>query len=258
MSLRLDIDQREPLLRKTRTFRCNTNWYDVSWWGILLYVSIACFNYAIGYYIYRQMEWNTTVHSNVRIFGDIVTVGWFALGFVSLPWHQWESHTCIKTKDCMGIFRFFMWWVGTIATFFVYGYMGQFAIFQTSLASDHTPEERNVYIATFSVVGLIVLYWLAKLCSCSREMCNLSSDHKFIFLRLLVIVAVLFGISYSVCKADDGCVYHLHHWWFGFVLVLLSTTVLENWFDYFLQGIFWTFLTESLFNYGLTFGEFFV
>lgn len=257
MSLRLDIDQRQPLLRKSRTFRCNTNWYDVSWWGILLYVLTACLNYAIGYYIYRQMEWNTTVHSNVRIFGDIVTVGWFALGFVSLPWHQWESHTCIKTRDCMGVFRFFMWWIGTIATFFVYGYMGQFSIFQTSLASDHTPEQRNVYIVTFSVVGLIVLYWLAKLCPCSKRMCNLSSDHKFIFLRLIVIVSVLFGISYSVCKADE-CVYHLHHWWFGFVLVLLSTTVLENWFDYFLQGIFWTFLTESLFNYGLTFGEFFV
>ena len=44
---------------------------------------------------------------------------------------------------------------------------------------------------------------------------------------------------------------------FGFVSPHL-TTVLENWFDYFLQGIFWTFLTESLFNYGLTFGEFFI
>ena len=117
--LRLDIDQTEPLLRRKRSFRCNTNWYDVSWWGILLYVSVACLNYFIGYSIYRQMDWGTPEYSHVRIFGDIVTVGWFALGFVSLPWHQWESHTCIKTRDCMGVFRFFMWWIGTVATFFV-------------------------------------------------------------------------------------------------------------------------------------------
>ena len=32
--------------------------------------------------------------------------------------------------------------------------------------------------------------------------------------------------------------YHLHHWWFGFVLTMLSTASLDNWFDYFLQGIF--------------------
>lgn len=254
--MRLDVEQ--TLLRKPKISRCDTKWYDVSWLGILLYVSVACLNYVIGYYvIYRQLEWNTAVHSYVRVFGDIVTVGWFALGFVSLPWHQWEQHTCVKTRDCMGVFRFLMWWIGTVATFLVYGYLGQFPAFQTSLDS-YTPEERNIYVVAFSVIGLILLYWLAKLCPCSKSMCDLSPRHKFIFLRLLVIVGILFIISYIVCLSEDTCVYHLHHWWFGFVLILLSTTVLENWLDYFLQGVFWTFLIESLFNYRITFGEFFV
>jgi hypothetical protein len=69
---------------------------------------------------------------------------------------------------------------------------------------------------------------------------------------------LLFMISWFVCSDTEGCTYHLHHWWFGFVLVMLSTTTLDNWFDYFLQGIFWTFLIESLFNYGLVFGQFFI
>ena len=39
---------------------------------------------------------------------------------------------------------------------------------------------------------------------------------------------------------------------------MLSTASLDNWFDYLLQGIFWTFLTESILVYGVTVGEFFI
>ena len=247
--LRLDIEERQPLMKKkTRTW-CNTNWYRISWFGLLTYVFVTCLNYVIGYAIHRHFDWSEE-HSGVRIFGDLVTVGWFAVGFVSLPWHRWEDH--------LGAFQFTMWWLGTIITFFVYGYMGQFELFQTSLASDHTPEQRNVYVVVFSTIGAIVIYWLAKLCSCNKAMCDPTFDSKVTFIRMFLLITFLFTLSYIVCSAEDSCTYHLHHWWFGFVLILLSTTSLDNWFDYFLQGIFWTFLLESLVKYEVTFGEFFI
>lgn len=270
MNLNFDLEQTASLLDEQSQhtsllekamFRCNTKWYKVSWLGLLMYTTVACLNYLIGYYaIYRNLGWSAQEHSNVRIFGDLVTVGWFALGFVSLPWHQWEQLTCIKTKNCRGVCRFLAWWAGTLATFFVYGYMGQNPLFQTSLASDLTPSQRNVYVVVFGVVGLIVFYWLGKLCPCGncKSLCNPPTERKVIFLRIIILVALLFVISYFVCSAENTCVYHLHHWWFGFVLVLISTATLDNTLDYFLQGIFWTFLIESLFNYGLTFGEFFI
>ena len=259
MELRFDIE--EPLVKKPKqTFlsRCNTKWSSVSWLGLVTYISIACLNYVIGYFaIYRQFGWTTQTHSHVRIFGDIVTVGWFALGFVSLPWHDWERYTCIKTGDVPGLMRFLLWWWGTIITFYVYGQMGQDPLFQTSLASNLTTGQRNVYVVVFSIIGLIVMYWLAKLCTCQKKLCNPTTGRKIIFLRVLALVAFLFLISYIVCSEEDSCVYHPHHWWFGFTLVLISTTTLDNSFDYFLQGVFWTFLIEAIFNYGLTFNKFF-
>jgi len=240
---------------------CSTRWFKTSWLGIFVYTAVCCLNYLIGYYaIFRPMGWEVAKLSNVRVFGDLVTVGWFALGFVSLPWHQWEQLTCIKTKDCRGVGRFMAWWLGTIVTFFVYGYMGENPLFQTSLASNLSPGQRAVYAVTFAVIAVIVAYWMAKMCPTRRckPICEPETARKVIFIRLFILLTLLFVVSAALCSADATCKYHLHHWWFGFVLIMLSTAALDNWFDYFLQGIFWTFLTESIFNYGLTFGEFFI
>lgn len=263
-------DETNPLIGESKKYdsllarvllSCNTSWFKTSWLGIFVYTLICCLNYIIAYYcIYRPLGWNVPEHSRVRIFGDLVTVGWFAVGFVSLPWHQWGQLTCIKTRDCAGFGRFMAWWIGTIMTFFIYGYMGEDPFFQHSLASDLTPAQRATYIVVFAVIAAIVVYWLAKLCPTRRckAMCNPETARKVIFIRLLALLAILFVVSYSLCSSDANCTYHLHHWWFGFCLVMLSTASLDNWFDYLLQGIFWTFLTESILVYGVTVGEFFI
>lgn len=254
-------EKKQSLFQRALT-SCNTKWFKTSWLGILIYVSVCCINYIIGYYgIYRGLNWITPKHNSIRIFGDLVTVAWFALGIVALPWHQWEELTWIKTKDWRGIARFLVWWSGTIITFFVYGYMGENPLFQTSLASNLTPEQTAVYVVVFLVIVFIIIYWFAKLCPCGKKIkhiCDPQLSRKIIFIRLFALLTSLFIISYLLCTGTNGCTYHLHHWWFGFVLIMLSTASLDNWFDYFLQGIFWTFLIESIFNYGLVFGEFFI
>lgn len=245
-------------------FGCNTKWFNTSWLGIFLYVTTCCLNYLIGYYgIFRPFDWQVDVkeHDRVRVFGDIVTVGWFALGFVCLPWHQWERWTCIKTGDWGGFGRFMAWWLGTILTFFVYGYMGTLKLFQTSLASKNlSTGQTNVYIVAFATIATILIYWLVKLCPCKRchRACNPTTARKVVFVRMFALIVLLFVVSAVLTSTDKAYVYHLHHWWFGFVLIMLSTAAMDNWVDYFLQGIFWTFLIETLFDYELTFGKFFI
>ena len=78
-----------------------------------------------------------------------------------------------------------------------------------------------------------------------------------VFLFLLITVVALGGLSVLACSVSSGCAYRLHHWWFGFVLVLLSTPTLDNPFDYILQGVMWTLVIESSFNYELYFDRFF-
>lgn len=257
----------KKLLMKALT-SCNIKWSQTSWLGIFVYVSVCCLNYIIGYYgIYRSLGWTTEKHSPVRVFGDIVTVGWFSLGFVALPWHQWEKLTYIQTRDCAGACRFLVWWLGTIIGFLTYGFMGTHPLFQTSLDSwsTLTSGQQAVYGGAFTTIGLIIIYWFSKLCPCGRckkiynpPMNRKIMNRKIIFIRVLILTSLLFVISYLLCSSDDSCIYHLHHWWFGFVLILLSSTSLDNWFDYLLQGIFWTFLIESIFDYGVQFGRFFI
>ena len=250
----------ETVLERTVS-NCSTKWLDTSWLGIFTYVLICCLNYPIGRAIYKTMGYHTPEHSNVRIFGDIVTVGWFALGFIALPWHNWEKYTCIRTRDIVGFGRFLIWWAGTLIAYLIYGKMGEDPFFQTSLASTNlSAAQKFAYGVVFGVIGVIVIYWFGKLCPCKpfKRLCSPKIERKVIFIRLVGLLIALFVTSYLLCKADDHCTYHLHHWWFGYSLVLLSTASLDNWFDYFLQGIFWTFVIESLFNYGLVFSEFFI
>ena len=249
MKLRMDIekDLQESLIQKS--VFSNTEWYNISWFGLVAYITFSCLSYTIGYALTRDL-FDGPVHTGVRLFGDMVTVGWLATGIAVLPWHQWEEKTWIKTKTRIGILYILAWWSGTIITFFVYNSLLENTLFQTSLASDLTPDQRNVYIVTFSVIGAILIYWCVK-------MWRTTFRRRITFIRVLAVIAALFLISYIVCTADE-CTYHLHHWWFGFVLVLLSTFTMDNIFDYFLQGVFWAFLIESIFKYGFTFGRFFV
>ena len=247
----------------TRIFTsCDTRWFNTSWIGILVYTCTLCLNYVIGYFlIYKSFGWETSNHPPVRIFGDIVTIAWFSVFIVCLPWHEWERWTCIRTKNGKGLARFGMWWLGTLITFFVFGYMGQHKLFQTSLASTSmNDDQKMVYVVTFCVIGLINIYWIAKLCVCHscKCLCKPSTSRKIVFIRLFLLVSLLFIVSYLLCHNDKHCVYHLHHWWFGFVLVMLSSATLDNWVDYFLQGVFWTFLIESVFNYSVVIGSFFM
>lgn len=102
-------DEKSPLIGESGDsllarvlLSCNTSWFKTSWLGIFVYTLVCCLNYVIAYYcIYRPLGWNVPEHSRVRIFGDLVTVGWFAVGIVCLPWHQWGQLTCIKTRDCV-------------------------------------------------------------------------------------------------------------------------------------------------------------
>lgn len=258
-----ELKETSSFLRRV-LLRCNTSWFKTSWLGIFVYTFICCLNYVIAYYaIYTPLGWYEWAfpHSRVRIFGDLVTVGWFAVGFVCLPWHQWEQLTCLKTRDCAGFGRFMAWWLGTIIAFLVFGYIGTVSWLNMSLATPNlSPRQKNVFLATFLVIGGIIVYWLLKLCPTKRckAVCNPETARKVIFVRLLALLAMLFVLSYSLCNSDTTCTLHWHHWWFGFCLIMLSTASLDNWFDYFLQGIFWTFLTESILVYDVTVGEFFI
>jgi len=232
--------------------------------GKSLYVVILCINYIIGYNMYLTNGWldyhNVSRHTQMRIFGDLVGVVLFALVIVTLPWHNWEKLTCIKTKDKAGLFRFMAWWMGTLGGLLVYGHMSEIELFKTSLNNIRSTSQKNMYEVLFTTIGFIFVYWLLKLCPCGKmkKVCNPSMNRKVIFIRIFTSILLLAVFSYISCSSDVRCKYHLHHWWFGLVFVLLSSASLDNWFDYMLQGIFWTFLIEALFNYGFMFGEFFI
>jgi hypothetical protein len=249
---------------------CNTNWFNISWLGFITYTFSMCINYLIGYYSYRALNfgWGQPKLTRVRIFGDLVTTGWFAVGIAALPWHQWERFTCLQSKNrCKGFARYLVWMFGTIFTLLVYGWMREQPLFQTSLnTKDMTFNQRMVYVVTFTVVGGIVAYWIAKLfvltdksksTSFTTKCCVPSMQKKIIFIRLTLLLTMIFVLSYFICISEE-CDYHLHHWWLGFVLILLTTASLDNFFDYFLQGVFWAFLLESIFNYTIIFGHFFI
>lgn len=245
-------------------FNCNTSWIDISWRGMVLYIVSLCINYIIGYNVYKYGDlgmWHNQTHSYVRIVGDLVTVSWFGLGIIALPWHKWEEFTCVKDPTRAGCARYGAWMMGMIFTMIFYGWLRNMPLFQTSINTKNmSPEQTGVYIFTFSLVVGVIVYWFTKLCSgeWSKKYCTPSMADKVIFIRLFLLVAFMFVMSVASCSSVEGCDYHLHHWWFGYVLVLLTTASLDNWFDYLLQGIFYAFLLESIFNMTIVFGQYFV
>ena len=243
---------------------CNTSWIGISWRGMVLYIVSLCINYSIGYNVYKEADlgmWHNQTHSYVRIVGDLVTVSWFGLGIIALPWHKWEEFTCIGDPTRAGCVRYTAWMVGMVGTMILYGWLRNKPLFQTSLNTKNMSSEQiGVYIFTFSVVVGVVVYWCTKLCSgeWSKKCCTPSMADKVIFIRLFLLVAFMFVMSAVSCASVEGCDYHLHHWWFGYVLVLLTTASMDNWFDYLLQGIFYAFLLESIFNMTIVFGQYFI
>ena len=247
--------------------KCGPKFFGLSWQGMVLYITSLCINYAIGYNAYKygnlgmSSRWNNQQHSYVRIVGDIVTTCWFGLGIIALPWHKWEEFTCIKDKSRAGYLRYAVWEVGMVVTMIVYGYLREIPLFQTSLNYKHmTPAQHAVYYVTFSAIGCVVVYWFAKLGnnSWSRRCCTPSLSDKVVFIRLFILVVFMFVMSAVSCFSVKECDYHLHHWWFGYVFVLLTTASLDNWFDYLLQGVFYAFLIESIFNNQFVFGHYFI
>ena len=275
MSQILPLEVDEPKLIQTRCekaqtlcryafINCNTSWFGISWRGMVLYITSLCINYAIGYNVYKHVDigmWHNQTHSSVRIVGDLVTVSWFGLGIVALPWHKWEEFTCIGDRTKAGLFRYTAWMVGMICTMILYGWLRNKPLFQTSLnTKGMTNGQKGVYAFTFTLIGCVVLYWFAKLASgkWSKKCCAPSMADKVVFIRLFLLVVFMFVMSWASCSSVPGCDYHVHHWWFGYVLVLLTTSSMDNWFDYLLQGIFYAFLLESIFNSTFVFGQYFV
>ena len=204
---------------------------EVSW----LYVFLLSVQYFVGYYlVYLPAGWQTRYHTSVRVFGDVLMLSFLGGVMACLPWHKWQRSVC--------------WSLGTALTFPVYGYLCQLPLFETSLDSNKTDAQRVVYYVAGVFLLMVLVYWGLR--------------RSVIFYRSLLGVFVLQAGSYFMCWTDDLCEYHVHHWWVGLVFVFLSTSVLETSVDYLLQGVFWAFVIESFFNYGLTFefslGEFFV
>ena len=207
-----------------------------------------------------------------------------------------ETGKLPERSYCMGWVCYISWMLGTWVSLFAYGHMRNIEVFQTSLNTPNMTAaqksaQKSVYGVTFSVVVAIIVYWCCKLCPCKsvRKCCDdkslytsfqLQNDEnsgiineidvenikkkqekyakrKIVFVRLFLFTTLIFVLSWIICNSEQ-CDYHLHHWWFGVVLILLSTATLDNWFDYFLQGVFWTFLLESIFNYTIIFGHFFI
>lgn len=262
MTLNFDIQKKTP--KKTLAnalFSCDTHW-STSSLGMTVYVISLCINYWFGYYIHTSLYGHQKL-SKVRILGDIITTGWIAISFCALPWHQWENLICIKSQNKLkGFGRYCAWMLSTNISMLIYGWMGTMSVFQTSLKNKNmTNDQKLMYIITFIVIACIFIYWILKLfveTPITKKCCRPTLRRKVVFIRLALILAAIFVLSAIVCSTDSNCEYHLHHWWFGVVLITLSTTTLDNWFDYCLQGVFWTLVLESICNWPFLLGEFFV
>tara|TARA_B110000091_G_C13805612_1_gene472366 strand:- start:2171 stop:2587 length:417 start_codon:yes stop_codon:yes gene_type:complete len=138
--------------------------------------------------------------------------------------------------------------------------MRNIPLFQSSLNGDLSDDQLLVYGVAFTIMGFIVFYWIFKLFSfdSTKACCNPSNQNKIAFVRLLIVLTGITVVSGFVCGADESCDWHLHHWWFGFILVLLSSPLLDNWFDIVIHGVFWMLLLESQWNWIVSIDAFFI
>ena len=228
----------------------NVSWFGhISWYAISGYTGLVLLTYVLQTYVMYPWLGPLDAQPFYKVFGNMCSLGWFCVSFACLPWHDWE--------DRGSPLRYFLWWLGMFLFGFVYRLLDQkggdaftFSLVSISDGSASTGE-RWVFALSLVLILSVVVYWIFKSADTHG-----ARKRRVVFLRLLWALGLLFFVSYLACSGE--CEYHLHHWWFGFVLILISTASLDNWLDYFLQGVFWTFLIESLFNNGLTFGEFFI
>lgn len=242
--------------------RCEQNDSGQSCLGILLYVTTICILFFCGYHIYIVLEIHQDQLTSVDMFGNLCTVGFLSFVPIVCGWHHFERLTCLHKKSVefwKGLGRYVLFVCGTLFATIVYGTMRNMPLFSHSLNDDLTTAQYNVYVFVFSTIGVVVFYWLVKLVNfrCTRACCRPTYQNKLIFVRLLVLNVGLNVGSYVVCKTET-CDYHPHHWFYGYSLVFLSTPMMDNWFDFLLQGIFWMFVLESQWNGRTTYDRFFI
>jgi hypothetical protein len=243
--------------------KCEQNKMGQSWLGIALYVLTICTLFIIGYNIYRELDMQRNL-STVDIFGDICAIGFLSFATITLPWHSFEKHTCLyksRQQFWCALARYVLFVIGAVGATVIYGTMRNIPLFQKSLNDDLSNDQYNVYVIVMIVIGCIVIYWFIKLCNCHRKYtkncCMPEIRNKIAFTRLFLIMSIVTMGSYVACSIDE-CDYHPHHWFFGYSLVILSTTMLDNWFDFLLHGIFWMFVLESQWNGRPVFDSFFI
>lgn len=241
---------------------CERNRVGQSWLGIVLYISTVCCLYYSGYHIYRAQEIAQTQLTPIEIFGDLCTIGFLSFTTVTFHWHDFEKWSCLhksSTGFWKGLGRYLVFVVSSLVATAIYGHLRTKKLFKHSLNDDLTTEQYNVYVVVFSIIGCIFVYWLVKLgnFAWARRCCRPRYQNKLVFLRLVIIMILLNVGSYTVCKSQQ-CDYHPHHWFYGYSLVVLSTPLMDNWFDYLLQGVFWMFLTESNWNGRVVYNRFFI
>ena len=242
--------------------QCKQNASGQSCLGMLLYVTTICVLFFSGYHIYIVLEIHQDQITSVDMFGNLCTVGFLSFVPIVCSWHNFERLTCLHKTSAefwKGLGRYLMFVFGTISTTVVYGTLRTMPLFQHSLNSDLTTGQYNVYVCVFSVIGVVVFYWLVKLFNfrCTQASCRPTYQNKLMFVRLFILNVGLNVGSYVVCKTE-ACDYHPHHWFYGYSLVILSTALMDNWFDFLLQGIFWTFVLESQWNGRTVYDRFFI
>jgi hypothetical protein len=244
--------------------RCEQNKLGQSWLGMALYVLTICTLFITGYNIYGQLDIPQTNLSTVDIFGDICAIGFLSFATITLPWHSFEKHTCLyksRQQFLCALARYVLFVIGAVGATVIYGTMRNIPLFQKSLNDDLSHDQYNVYVIVMIVIGCIIIYWFIKLCNCHRKYtkkcCMPEIRNKIAFTRLFLIMSIVATGSYVACSIDE-CDYHPHHWFFGYSLVILSTTMLDNWFDFLLHGIFWMFVLESQWNGRPVFDSFFI
>ena len=233
-----------------------------SWMGISLYVITVCLNFVIGYSIYRAQDIYQKELSNTELFGDITLIGFMTFSIISFPWHQWAKLTCLHKTGIefwKGLGRYLIFVLSCIGSTAIYGAIRNIPLFQSSLNSELSNDQLLIYIAVFIVIGIIVIYWCLKLFNfeCTRRCCRPSYSNRLAFIRIAIGITIVNVGAYFACKSDN-CDYHIHHWTIGLCLVLMSTPLIDNWFDFSLQGIFWMFVIESVWNYEIKMDEFFI
>jgi len=232
--------------------------------GHLLYIGTICLTFLMGYWIQRSPEIGQRELTCVELYGDICTVAFLSFAISLTKWHGFEKLTCLSKRQrrdfWCGVLRYILFVVTILSTTAVYGIMRNIPLFQSSLNAELSDEQFWVYIVLFSLMFLIFGYWIFKIISChsTKAYCNPRLENKIAFLRLLIVLTAVTVMSYIVCAADESCDWHLHHYFFGIILVMLSSPLLDNWFDLILHGVFWMLILETQWHWTVSLDSFFI